>query len=314
VLLKSLEDSVLKKIIALLTAAIMTFALFPGCNNSRGAESDPYFDVSFFDSSGDLAPTPKPPPTDDSWAQIEAKGTLVVGFDTKFPPMSFTNEENEFVGFDLDLAAAVCEELGLKLELMPIMNWNKAMDDLEDGKVDCIWSGFSVTPKRKEKLNMSVTYMQNCQVAVVSNASAYGSITDLEYKKVGVQRNSAAEDGLNSKPDITKLFQEVLTFPDYVTCMDALKEKKVAAVIMDETVARYFLMDGFRIIQDAGDEEGAPYSFSDELYAVGFRKGEDTLAAKILNTLSEMEFKGALLDISDKWFGTYVIHLPEKDN
>ena len=58
-----------------------------------------------------------------SLAAIQEKGTLILGLDDSFPPMGYRNENNEIVGFDIDLAREVCERLGVELTLQPI-DWS----------------------------------------------------------------------------------------------------------------------------------------------------------------------------------------------
>ena len=48
------------------------------------------------------------------------ENVLVIGLDDSFPPMGFRNENNEIVGFDIDVAKAVCERLGMELKLQQI--------------------------------------------------------------------------------------------------------------------------------------------------------------------------------------------------
>ena len=96
--------------------------------------------------------------------------TFVVGLDASFPPMGFTDEKNEIVGADIDLAKAVCEKLGMKFEAKPI-DWDAKDMELETGKITCIWNGLTITSERQENYEMSRPYMKNEQVIVVMDAA-----------------------------------------------------------------------------------------------------------------------------------------------
>ena len=96
-------------------------------------------------------------------AQQEAdteKATIVVGLDDTFAPMGFRDEAGELVGFDIDLANKVGEELGMNVEFKPI-DWNAKEMELKAKTIDCVWNGMSVTPERKENMALSDKYLNN---------------------------------------------------------------------------------------------------------------------------------------------------------
>lgn len=70
------------------------------------------------------------------------KEVLVVGLDDTFAPMGFRDEKGELVGFDIDLASAVGDEIGMDVEFKPI-NWDAKDLELSSGNIDCIWNGMS---------------------------------------------------------------------------------------------------------------------------------------------------------------------------
>ncbi|MBO7136734.1 MAG: transporter substrate-binding domain-containing protein, partial [Spirochaetaceae bacterium] len=79
---------------------------------------------------------------DNSLEALKARGQFVLGLDDSFPPMGFRNEANEIVGYDIDLAKEVCARLGVKLVVQPI-DWAAKEQELNTGKIDCIWNGFT---------------------------------------------------------------------------------------------------------------------------------------------------------------------------
>ena len=87
----------------------------------------------------------------DSLEAIKAKGTFIIGLDDSFPPMGYRDENNEIVGFDIDVAKEVTKRMGVELVTQPI-NWDVKELELTSGAIDCIWNGFTVTPEREEKL------------------------------------------------------------------------------------------------------------------------------------------------------------------
>ncbi len=91
---------------------------------------------------------------------------LVVGLDDSFPPMGFRDENNEIVGFDIDLAKEVGKRIGYEVVLQPI-DWASKELELDTGNIDCIWNAFTITPERQETMLMTAPYLANNQVIVV---------------------------------------------------------------------------------------------------------------------------------------------------
>ena len=79
------------------------------------------------------------------------ENTFVLGMDDSFPPMGFRNENNELVGFDVDLAREVCNKLGMELKVQTI-SWAAKEQELDSGNIDCIWNGFGYTEERNEAM------------------------------------------------------------------------------------------------------------------------------------------------------------------
>lgn len=234
--------------------------------------------------------------SDTSWDKVKDKGEFVLGLDESFPPMGFRDENNEIVGYDVDLAKEVASRLGVKLKLQPI-NWDTKDQELNTGNIDCIWNGFTIKEDRKENILFSDPYMDNQQVLVVKSDSSYNSQADLVGKSVALQAGSSAADALASKADFKKSLKEVIELKDNTTCLMDLQTGNVDAVIMDEIVARYFVQmkgEKYKIL-----DEG----LASEQYGIGFRKADVQLATKINDTLKEMAKDGKIAEISNKWFG-----------
>ena len=99
-------------------------------------------------------------------ADKSAKPTkIVAGMDDTFAPMGFRDDKGEIVGFDIDMAKAVSKEIGIPIEFKPI-DWASKETELESGRIDCIWNGFTMTPERQKALAFTKPYMDNVQVYV----------------------------------------------------------------------------------------------------------------------------------------------------
>ena len=260
-----------KSVVAKVLLLVVSLLLFAGCAKEK--------------STADL-----------SLQKVLAKKTLVLGLDDAFPPMGFRNENNEIVGFDIDVAREVCKRLRIELVPQPI-DWNAKEQELNTGKIDCIWNGFTITPARQEQLNFTEPYVGNAQVLVVKADVPIAKLSELAGKQVGLQAGSSAADALDAATEFKATLAKVVEFKDNLTALMDLEARGVDAVVMDLLVANDNIArsgKAYRILE----ERLAP-----EEYGVGFRKGDQALRDAVQTQLSAMAKDGALAEIAVRWFG-----------
>ena len=234
---------------------------------------------------------------DTSLETIKAKGKLVLGLDDAFPPMGYRNENNEIVGYDVDLAKEVAKRLGVELILQPI-DWNAKEQELNTGKIDCIWNGFTITEERAKNMAFTKPYLKNAQVLVVKKSAPYQTLADLKGKAVGLQAGSSAAEALDGAAEFKASLKNVVEFKDNLTALMDLEVGGVDAVIMDLIVANDNIKRAgkdYRILAE---------SLSAEDYGVGFRKNDLALRDAVQATLEAMAKDGSLADITTRWFGS----------
>ncbi len=223
---------------------------------------------------------------------LATDGKLVVGFDAEYPPYGYMDDNGDYTGFDLDLAAAVCELEGWELVATPI-DWNSKDMELDSGNIDCIWNGFTMNG-REDSYTFSVPYVDNSQVIVTSEASGIASLADLEGKIVGVQADSAAlsllEEG-GDQADLGATFGEMQQFADYNTAFAELQAGSLDAVAIDIGVANYQIAgrEGYVILDEY---------LNSEQYAVGFKKGNQALCDIINEDLEVLLVSGVFDEIA----------------
>ena len=156
----------MKKIIALLLAAIMVFA-FAACSN-------------------------------------ETADTLKIGY-TIYEPMNYLDADGELTGFDTEFAIAVCEKLGKTPEFIEI-NWDTKFPTLDAGQIDCIWNGMTISDEVKKNCAVSKAYVKNAQVVVMAKdkLDSYKDAESLKGLKFVAEAGSAGEaaikdNGLDEK-------------------------------------------------------------------------------------------------------------------
>lgn len=274
------------KIAKLIAAMALVPAMLAGCASSNGTTETTTAannDSAAVTEAGE----------DNSLQKVLDSGEFILGLDATFKPMGYTDENDQIVGFDIDCAEEVCARLGVTLVKQPI-DWDTKEQDLDAGKIDCIWNGMSINASRQEVMNLSEAYMKNEMVFVVTADSAIASQADLDGKTVAVQSGSTAQEILqNAGLNITEN-----ALATNVECLQQLELNLVDAVFMDSVVANYEIKESgkdYVLLADGLEEEE---------YAIGFRKNDQALRDKVQEILSEMKADGKLGEISEKWFGS----------
>ena len=228
--------------------------------------------------------------------------TFTVGFDAEFPPYGYRDDNGEYVGFDLDLAAEVCKRQGWELVKQPI-DWDAKDMELSSGAIDCIWNGFTMNG-REDAYTWTEPYIDNSQVFVVASASGVQNKEELAGKVVAVQKDSSALAALNDEENADNIalrdsFSQLIEYADYNTAFMDLEQGAVDAVAIDIGVAQYQIAqreEGKFVMLQGEDNKLAV-----EQYAVGFLKGNDELRDTVQKTLDEMAADGTFAQIAEKW-------------
>lgn len=238
---------------------------------------------------------------DDSWEYIESKGEFVIGLDDAFPPMGFKDENGEIVGFDIDLAKAVAEKMGVKVKFQPVA-WDGVIMELNNKNIDVIWNGFTITEKRKKSVAFTKPYLENRQIIIVKKGSPIKSKADLAGKRVGLQAGSSSFNALEKDEETYKKVEDRLVeFSTNDEVLLDLKNGGIDAAVMDEIVARYYMAkkpDEFEILRE---------NFGSEEYGIGVRKGDTRFLEKLQTALDETIKDGTAEEISKKWFGENIV-------
>ena len=225
---------------------------------------------------------------------------IIIGLDDQFPPMGFRDENNEIVGFDIDLAKATGEKMGVDVEFQPI-DWDSKELELNSGKIDLIWNGFSITDERKETMDFTEPYLDNKMIIIVNEGSDIKTKADLAGKNVGIQDGSSAVDAVE-KDDIHNDFSSMPTYDTNILALSDLEVGRIDAVVADQVVIKYYLSQNpdkkFVILDD---------DFGSEVYGVAAKKGNTELINKLQTAFDELSEDGTSAEISKKWFGEDIV-------
>ncbi|WP_456273148.1 transporter substrate-binding domain-containing protein [Bacillus sp. AK031] len=220
----------------------------------------------------------------------EEQKKIVMGTSADFPPFETHDNSGEIVGFDIDLAKYITEELGYVLEIKD-MNFDGLIGALQADTVDFVASGMSATDKRKENVDFSVEYHRSGEMFITLPGSEVVSMDDLDGKKIGVQLGTIQDEGAKKLAETIDI--EVKALDKVPALIQELKSKRIDSVYLDKTVAEGYI-----------DELGLK-GFDDESsvspgMAVAFPKDSD-IVEDFNEVIEEMKENGELDKLKEKW-------------
>lgn len=252
----------LKKIAAIILSAALVVAL-AACGSSKDSDSDK--------SSGKAE-------------------TLTMGTNASFPPYEYVDDNGNIVGIDAEIAQAIADKLGMKLEIKD-MEFESLVPAVKAKSIDLALAGMTVTDERKQSVNFSDSYSTGVQVVIVKENSEIKTVDDLKGKKIGVQA------GTTSDTYCTDDFGEenVKQFSNGSLAVAALANGQVDCVVIDNEPAKNYVAanSGLKIL----DTE-----YVTEDYAIAISKDNDELLKKVNNALKELKEDGTV----DKIVGKYI--------
>ena len=232
---------------------------------------------------------------------------LTVYTNAEFPPFEYL-ADNKPVGVDMQIAQAIADELGMKLEIKNV-KFDTILTSISSGKGDLGIAGITVTDERKESVNFSVNYATSTQYIVMKNDAKIEKIEDLAGLKIGVQLGTTGDfiisDEISGTEDeeTGEHIKGVLegtgaTVTQYNSAADAavnMNSGKVDVVVIDKLPAEIVAgqYDNFKAIELVY----ADGSKTDESYAVAIAKGNDELLKKVNKVIERLIADGSI----DKW-------------
>jgi len=220
------------------------------------------------------------------------EGTLKVATEGTFSPFSYYNDKNELVGYDVDVARAVAEKLGLKIEFLTAP-WDAMLAAFDAGKADAVFNQVSITDERKKKYEYSVPYTVVYGAIIVhKDNNDIKSFEDLKGKK-------NADSATSNWAQVAKKYgAQNVTVDSFAKSMELLITRRVDTVVRDNTVFYDFLKQ----------RPDAPIKIAAKLKDVDYsaaivQKGNKELADQISKALNELKAEGKLKEISLKYFG-----------
>lgn len=257
-------------------------------------------------SGGDSGTGTTTPPAADQGAQkpepnslerIKAEGKFKVGIDASYPPMEFVDEDGKTpIGFDIDLAKAIAQKLGVEVEHTTI-DWDGIQAGLLGGHYDAIISSMTITEERQKEMDfvqymtMGIAYVSRPGVEVKADA-------DLADKTVVVQVETTAQYYVEDLMKAGIQPKELRSFPYATDAFRELANNMADVVAIDAPVAGYYAQLDPDLYRVTGAAEMEP-----DPIGVALRKGETELRDAIQKAVDELKADGTIQQLAVKWFG-----------
>lgn len=217
----------------------------------------------------------------------EAKSSDSITFATnpEFPPFEFITAEGvlgEYDGIDMAIAKKIGEDNGMEVK-MESMEFDSLLVGLQNGQVDAIIAGMTVTDERKEAVDFSTPYYVATQVMIVMEDSDITCAADMADKKIAVVQ------GYTGETCVQELGYDYEAFKKGTECVMELTNGKCDVVVIDSATAQKYVADnaGTKIVED---EE----AFGAEEYAIAVQKGNTELLNKINASVEKMLADGTI--------------------
>lgn len=229
----------------------------------------------------------------DTLDDVRKKGVLVAGVKDTTPPFGFRdNRSGEIIGYDVDIAKAVANKLGVRLEIRSVTSLDR-IPQLLDGNIDMIAATMTINTDRSKLIDFSSPYFRTTQ-KFLAKKGAVRSRKDLVGKKIAAAEGSTAERNLKAAIPGAK----IVLYDNYDQAALALYQGKVTAVATDEVILAGLLAKA----PGRNEYEIPDIGISDEFYGLGVRKGNRNLLDQVNSALKDLGANGEGRKIFVKWF------------
>lgn len=229
-------------------------------------------------------------------AKIQDRGVLIVGTSPDYPPFEFYDSATgEIVGFDISIAQAIADDLGVELEIKE-MSFDMLVESVKGGHIDMVLSGMSPTEKRKEVIAFSNDYFSNAAVLLVKkeNIEKFDTAEELKQAVIGAQMGSIQSDTVDQA--LTDgLIKDVKKMTVINELVKNLETGAVDGVLMSEQVAKQHMSKNSDLAIVEVD-----LNLEIEAMAIAFAKGSDELIDHVNQLLNVWEGNGSMIKWMDE--------------
>ena len=217
---------------------------------------------------------------------------IVFGTNAEFPPFEFVTTEGvigEFDGIDMAIADLIAKDNGMTAEISN-MEFDSLLIALQNGQIDAVIAGMTVTEERAQTVNFSTPYYKATQVMIVKDDSTIEKAADMADKTIAVIQGYTGETCVND------MGYKYTSFKKGTDAIMELVNGKADVVVIDSATATKYVSDneGLKIVEDTE-------AFGSEEYAIAVAKDNTELLDKINASIEKLLADGTVGELSDKY-------------
>ncbi|CAG9622578.1 amino acid ABC transporter substrate-binding protein [Sutcliffiella rhizosphaerae] len=234
---------------------------------------------------------------DNLLAKVQEEGELLIGTEGTYPPFTFHDDSGKLTGFDVELAEAIAEKLGVEAKFMETQ-WDAMFAGLDSKRFDMIANQVGIRDDRKEKYDFSDHYISSAAVLVTKEDNTeINGFEDIEGKK-------SAQSLTSNYADLAREYNaEIEGVEGFNQAIELLNSNRVDVTINDKLSVLDFQKNRPNAaIKIAAEHENAAQS------GFMFRQGNEELVEAVNKALAEIIEEGTYDEISEKWFGENVLN------
>ena len=219
-------------------------------------------------------------------------GKIVFGTNAEFPPFEYVTSNGtigEFDGIDIAIAKQIAEEQGKTAEINN-MEFDSLLLALQNGQVDAVIAGMTISDERKEAVDFSTPYYTATQVMIVKEDSDIAKAADIADKKIVVIQ------GYTGETCVKDMGYDYEAFKKGSEAILELVNGKCDVVVIDSATAEKYVGDnaGLKIVEDST-------AFEAEEYGIAVKKGNTELLDQINASIQKMLDDGTISSLSAEY-------------
>ncbi|RCK45643.1 amino acid ABC transporter substrate-binding protein [Thalassospira profundimaris] len=228
----------------------------------------------------------------DDLQKIQNAGKLSIAMSGAFPPFSFVDENNQVVGFDVDIGS----EIARRLKTTPVIvttAWDGIIAGLITGRYDTVIGSMSITEERKKAVDFVGPYYRSGLAVFVHKGSGITTVGALKGKTVGVTLGEAAEKWARDQNKFN-----IRTYKGLPEMLLDLTAGRIDAIVADDIPVFVAMAKSNAPVEQIKDDTLPRYDVG-----IAIRKNNPELAAAMQKALDDMMADGTYESISKKWIG-----------